>query len=351
MPPISRPELAGDFGMATSTHWLASAAAMSVLEQGGNAADAAVAAGFVLQVVEPHLNGPGGEVPILLWDPQAEAVRVVAGQGPVPAAATPHEFARLGLDRVPGTGQLATTVPGAFGAWLLLLEEWGTWSLKDVLLPAITLAERGWPVIPAVRNTIHVVSGTFREDWPHSATTWLDDAGQAPAAGSRQTNPELAATWRRILTEADADGGSREQQIEAGRRAFYEGFVADAIDRHCALAFRDSSGRPHTGLLTGDDLAGWRCPVEDPVMFDYHGHRVAKTGPWGQGPVFLQQLALLDGSTSPPRNTSAPTSSTWSSSRRSSPSPTARPGTATPTRSTSRSTPCSPPPTTTSGVA
>jgi gamma-glutamyltranspeptidase/glutathione hydrolase len=101
--------------MVASTHWLASATGMAVLERGGNAFDAAVAAGLVLQVVEPHLNGPGGEVPILAAPAAQDRVLVVNGQGPVPAAATIERFAELGLDLIPGTGLLPACVPGAFG--------------------------------------------------------------------------------------------------------------------------------------------------------------------------------------------------------------------------------------------
>ena len=267
---------------------------MSVLERGGNAADAAVAAGFVLQVVEPHLNGPGGEVPILLWDPAAEQVEVVAGQGVTPAAATPEHFTDLGLDLVPGTGLLAATVPAAMGAWLTLLHRWGTWSLRAVLEPAISYAEQGWPLLPAIARTIGSVANTFTADWSHSADTWLE-AGRVPTAGTRKRNPELAATWARLLSEAEAAGADREVQIEAARAVFYKGFVAEAIDAHGRRAFRDSSGELHTGLLTGADLASWRCPVERPVSYDYGEYTVCKTASWGQGPVFLQQLALLKG--------------------------------------------------------
>jgi gamma-glutamyltranspeptidase/glutathione hydrolase len=285
----TRPELRGDFGMVASTHWLASAVGMGVLERGGNAADAAVAAGFVLQVVEPHLNGPGGEVPILLWDPADEQLRVIAGQGVTPAAATPERFAELGLDLVPGTGPLAATVPGAVGAWLLLLRQWGTWRLRDVLEPAIGYAERGWPLLPSIARTIATVEQTFRDDWPTSAATWLP----MPPAGSRMRSPVLAATWRRLLAEAEAATPDRDRQIEAARTAFYEGFVAEAIDAHVRQPVRDSSGSVHAGLLTTDDLAAWHCPVEEPTTLDYGEYTVCKTGPWGQGPVFLQQLALL----------------------------------------------------------
>src|SRR5438105_15879418 len=119
-PFTTRPELRGTFGAIASTQWLASAAGMAVLERGGNAFDAAVAAGFVLQVVEPHLNGPGAEVPILLYSAERDEVLVVDGQGTAPAAATIARFRQLGHELVPGTGLLAACVPGAFDAWLLL---------------------------------------------------------------------------------------------------------------------------------------------------------------------------------------------------------------------------------------
>jgi gamma-glutamyltranspeptidase / glutathione hydrolase len=291
----TRPELVGDHGMVASTHWLASAAGMSVLERGGNAFDAAVAAGFVLQVVEPHLNGPGGEVPILVWDETAQEVSVVCGQGVAPAAATIERFTDLGLALVPGTGPLAATVPGAVGGWLLMLERWGTWRLADVLEPAIGYAARGFPVVPRISSTIDGVAAMFAADWPTSAATWMPH-GQVPAAGSRMVNPVLAATYRRMVAEAEAATADRAGQIAAARDAWYRGFVAEAIAEFCAdRPWPDSSGEPHRGLLTGDDLAAWTPSVERPVTYDYRGHTVYKTGPWGQGPVFLQQLALLSG--------------------------------------------------------
>ena len=291
--PTTRPELAGSFGMAASTHWLASQTAMSVLERGGNAADAAVAAGFVLQVVEPHLNGPAGEVPILVAEPGG-AAHVVCGQGVTPAAATPAAFAELGLDAVPGTGLLAATVPGAFGAWTLLLQRWGTWSLQEVLEPAIALARDGAPVLPRVSATIGSVAQMFTEHWPTSAATYLD-GGRAPAPWSRLRLPALAATYERVLAEADAAGGDRDAQLRAARDAWYRGSVAEAVDRFCrTTAWLDTSGRAHSGLLTGQDLVAWEPTVEEPVRAVYRGVEVLKPGPWSQGPVLLQQLQLLD---------------------------------------------------------
>jgi gamma-glutamyltranspeptidase/glutathione hydrolase len=289
----TRPELRGSFGMVSSTHWLASATGMAVLERGGNAFDAAVAAGFVLQVVEPHLNGPGGEVPILAAPAGEGRVLVVNGQGPVPAAATIGHFAGLGLDLIPGTGLLPACVPGAFGAWMLLLRDHGTLRPRDVLEPAIGYAQDGFPALARIGAAVGAVERLFREEWPSSAEVWL--AGGLPAGGRRLRNPALAATWRRLLAEAEAVTADREGQIEAALAAFYEGFVAEAIDAFLAGAeVMDVSGRRHRGLLGAGDLTGWRAGVEEPVSVEHHGWTVCKTGPWGQGPVLLQQLRLLD---------------------------------------------------------
>ena len=286
----TRPQLAGTFGMVASTHWLASAAGMAVLEGGGNAFDAAVAVGFALQVVEPHLNGPGGEVPILLYSAAQDEVLVVAGQGPAPAAATIPRFRELGLELVPGTGLLAACVPGAFDAWLLLLRDFGTLSLGEVLEPALGYAESGYPVVPGICSAIAAVEELFRSEWTESARLFLP----VPRAGSLLRNLDLAATYGRLL--AEAGGGARERQIDAAREAFYCGFVAQAIADYLEDAeAMDTSGRRHRGLLSGHDLGSWQASVERPVELDYRGWRVFKTGPWGQGPVFLQQLALLEG--------------------------------------------------------
>jgi gamma-glutamyltranspeptidase/glutathione hydrolase len=290
----TRPELAGTFGMVASTHWLASAAGMAVLEGGGNAFDAAVAAGFVLQVVEPHLNGPGGEVPVIGHDARRGETFVVCGQGTAPAAATVEAYAGRGLDLVPGSGLLAACVPGAFGGWLLLLREYGTLPLRDVLGYAIGYAQAGYPLVPAISWSIASVAELFREHWHSSAEVYLPGGG-VPAPGSRFANPALAATYQRILAEAEAASGDRDEQIEAARQAWYDGFVAEEIGKFAATEVMDVTGERHRGLLTGHDLACWHARLEAPTAYDYHGLTVCKTGPWGQGPVFLQQLALLKG--------------------------------------------------------
>ena len=291
----TRPELAGTFGMVASTHWLASAAGLSVLEKGGNAFDAAVAAGLVLQVVEPHLCGPGGEVPIIGFDARHGGTFVVDGQGPAPRGATLGAFAALDVDLIPGNGLLAACVPGAFGAWMLLLRDHGVARLRDVMSYAIDYAGGGYPVVPAVSGAIASAAEMFRDQWPSSAEVYLP-GGQVPAPGARFSNPQLAATYQRILAGAEAAARGRDEQIDAARETFYEGFVAEAIADYLDFAeVMDVTGRPNRGLLAYDDIAAWRPGVETPLTFDYAGLTVCKTQPWGQGPVFLQQLALLAG--------------------------------------------------------
>lgn len=290
----TRPELAGTFGMVASTHWLASAAGMAVLEADGNAFDAAVAAGLVLQVVEPHLNGPGGEVPVIGYDQARGETFVLCGQGPAPDGATLQAYADLGLDLVPGSGLLAATVPGAFGAWMLLLREYGRLPLRDVMTYAIGYAEAGYPLVPAISWGIASVADLFREHWTSSAEVYLP-GGSAPAPGSLFTNKALAATYKRVLAEAEAVSGDRDEQIDAARRVWYDGFVAEAVERFAATEVMDTSGARHRGFLTGQDMANWHPRLEAPATYDYAGLTVCKTQPWGQGPVFLQQLALLAG--------------------------------------------------------
>ncbi|HEY6028952.1 MAG TPA: gamma-glutamyltransferase family protein, partial [Gaiellaceae bacterium] len=275
----TRPELRGTFGMVASTHWLASAAGMSVLERGGNAFDAAVAAGLVLQVVEPHLNGPGGDLPAIFWSADRGEPLVLCAQGPAPAAATISEYRRRGLELVPGTGLLAACVPGAFDGWMLLLRDFGTWRLADVAEAAIGYAENGYPAVGRIADTIRAVEPLLRV-WPASAELYLPP----PEPGALLRNHDLAATYRRVVEESR--GGGREDEIERARDAWYRGFVADAFHGFNA---------EHDGLLTGDDLAAWSASFEQPLAYDFRGTTVCKAGPWSQAPVFLQQLALLDG--------------------------------------------------------
>ncbi|TCM38197.1 gamma-glutamyltransferase family protein [Kribbella sp. VKM Ac-2568] len=288
----TRPTLRGTFGMVSSTHWLASQSAMRILELGGNAFDAAATAGFVLHVVEPHLNGPGGEVPAIIATAADPTPRVLAGQGVAPAGATIEHFRSLGLSLIPGSGPLAAAVPGAVDAWLLLLRDHGSLALRTVLEPAIGYARNGHPLVARVGDTVRTVQDLFTDHWQTSAELWLQ-GGTPPSANKLFRNPAYADTLERILTTAEGAGPDRVAQVERARTTWREGFVAEAVDKFARLPHRDSSGEDHAGLITGDDMASFQASWEEPATLDWQGHTVAKTGPWGQGPALLQSLAVL----------------------------------------------------------
>ena len=245
-------------------------------------------------MVEPHLNGPGGDVPVLLYDVRKGKPELICGQGPAPAGATIAHYKSEGLDMVPGTGLLAACVPGMFDTWMRLLRDYGTMKLADVLTPAISYAQNGHPLVERANATIKTVEKLFRDHWPTSAAIYLKD-GKPAETGKLFTNPALAATYTRVLKEAESAGGDRVAQIEKARKVWSQGFVAEAIDKFCRTqAVMDTSGTPHKGVLTGQDMAKWQARLEAPLTYDYGRYTVCKA-PWSQGPVTLQQLALLKG--------------------------------------------------------
>src|ERR1700754_517531 len=143
-PFTTRPEIEGTFGVVTSTHWIATAVGMGILERGGNAFDAGIATAFTLQVVEPHLCGPGGDVPVMICAAGSTSPKVICGQGPAPAGASIARYrGHLGLDIVPGTGLLPACIPGTFETYCHVLARYGTMSLRDVLEAAIGYARNG----------------------------------------------------------------------------------------------------------------------------------------------------------------------------------------------------------------
>ena len=293
-PFTTRPEIDGTFGVVTSTHWIATAVGMGTLERGGNAFDAAVATAFTLQVVEPHLNGPGGDVPVLLYDVRKGKPELICGQGPAPAGATIAHYKSEGLDMVPGTGLLAACVPGMFDTWMRLLRDYGTMKLADVLTPAISYAQNGHPLVERANATIRTVEKMFRDHWPTSAAIYLKD-GKPAETGKLFTNPALAATYTRVLKEAESAGADRVAQIEKARKVWSQGFVAEAIDKFCRTqAVMDTSGTPHKGVLTGQDMAKWQAKLEAPLTYDYGRYTVCKP-PWSQGPVTLAAARAAEG--------------------------------------------------------
>ncbi|MGW6456194.1 gamma-glutamyltransferase family protein [Streptomyces sp. NPDC055078] len=278
--------------MVSSSHWLASGAAMAMLERGGNAFDAVAAAVFTLQVVEPHQSGPGGDMVVIFAGGDGPAADVLCGQGPAPATATIGAFDGLGLDLVPGSGLLPATVPGATPALLTMLRDQGTLRLREVIEPAVGYARSGYPLGAAAAGTMAATAGVFAEHWPSSAEVYLG-RGQ-PRAGSRFTNERLARTYERLVGEAEAAGADREAQLGAALRAWSQGFVADAVDAFARRPVPDATGFVAPGFLSGEDMARWSPGYEPAVSTDFRGLTVCKPGAWSQGPVLLQQLRLLE---------------------------------------------------------
>lgn len=290
----TRPDIRGTFGAVTSTHWIASAVGMAMLEKGGNAFDAAVATAMVLQVVEPHLNGPAGDLPAIVYVAETRETRVLCAQGVAPAAATiSHYRDELGLTLIPGSGLLATVVPGAFDGWMLMLRDHGSMELAEVMEPAIAYARDGHPILPRVANTIAGLADFFRTEWPTSHATWLPE-GTVPAPWALFKNLELAATYQRIVDEASGD--NRVARIDAARAIWSKGFVAEAIgDQMANACVMDVSETAHKGVMTAKDMADWHATWEAPLSVNYHGWTVYKTDTWSQGPVLLQALQILKG--------------------------------------------------------
>jgi gamma-glutamyltranspeptidase/glutathione hydrolase len=298
-PPVftTRPTLRGSFGMVSSTHWIASASAQSVLERGGNAFDAAVAGGFVLHIVEPHLNGPGGDMTAIVGA-KGGGAQVLMGQGPAPTRATIDHFVGEGLGMVPGSGGLAAAVPGAVDAWLLLLRERGTWELADVLAYAIHYARHGHQISGRAASTIAAVSGLFRDHWTSSAELWMP-GGAPPRENQMVRNTAYAQALERLVASGDAPGVAtgtgRRDRIEAARREWRSGFVARAASEFIAKPHRHSTGGDHAGVVGAEDFADFSATFEAPTTLTFRGVTLAKTGAWGQGPMLLQALSILAG--------------------------------------------------------
>jgi gamma-glutamyltranspeptidase/glutathione hydrolase len=250
----------------------------------------------VLQVVEPHLNGPGGDLSMVLWSAARGEPLVICGQGVSPAAATISLLRdELGLELVPGTGLLPACVPGAFDAWMLLLRDFGTLRLRDILSYAIGYAGGGFPVVPRIAGAIESVAELFVEEWTTSAEAWLT-RGRAPAPGTLMRNTRLAESYARLVRDAERATADRDGQIEHARDAWLRGWVAEElVDWSSAHEVLDVSGGRHRGLLTREDLARWSATIEPPARATYCGLEICKTAAWGQGPVMLQVLQLLEG--------------------------------------------------------
>lgn len=292
----TRPVYMGRHGVVASGHYLAARAGQKMFDRGGNAIDAAVASGFALNLLEPHNNGLGGEVPILIWSAKDGGPFSISGQGFAGKAATVEWFRNAKIDLIPGDGFLPATVPAMFGSWAFALMRFGSLTLRDVLGPVIDLAESGFAVYPGLSRAIAALAGRFLNTWPTSGAVYLK-SGKGPRIGDILKNADLAATLKKVVdAETQAAKSGREAAIRTAIDYWYKGPVADAIVSYLEKTeIKDASGRSHRGLLTRDDFAAWKPKLEKPASVDYHGLTVFKCGPWTQGPVFLQQLRLLEG--------------------------------------------------------
>ena len=241
--------------MTASTHWLATASAQAVLERGGNAFDAAVAGAFVLHVVEPHLNGPGGDLVGIFATADDPTPTVLMGQGPAPAGATIDRFRAEGLDLVPGAGGLAAAVPGAVDAWLLLLRDHGTWELGDVLAYAIGYARDGHPLAPAAAATIARVAQLFTDDWTTSADLWMPERRaarqRAPSCATPPTPPCSTVSSTPRAPSATTDRWAAPRASTPRATSGRPGIVAHEAAAFLAAPHRHSDGgaarRRHLG--------------------------------------------------------------------------------------------------------
>jgi gamma-glutamyltranspeptidase/glutathione hydrolase len=289
----TRPVITGRKGVVAAGHYLAAMAGMKMLEAGGNAIDAGVAAGFALALLEPQNNGLGGEAPILIYHARASRVAAINGQGVAPRAATVEWFRQAGIRLIPGDGLLPATVPSQVDNWITALDQFGTLPLAAVLAPALELARDGFAMTHGLSRCIAANQERFQQEWPATGAVYLP-GGQVPRWGDRFCNPDWAATCKKLVAADAAASGGRSQRLRAARDVFYRSEIAERIADFCAATeVRDASGASHRGLLAYEDLAGYHARVEDPVSYNYRGLDVHKCGPWCQGPVFLQQLALL----------------------------------------------------------
>ena len=277
-----RPLIRGRRHMAVAGHYLASQAALQILEAGGNAIDAGVAGGIALGVVHSQYVNVAGVAPIVVYLAAENRIETISGLGGWPRAVTPDFFERRHGGRIP-QGVLRTVVPAAPDAWITALERYGTMSFTDVSALAIRFAGQGFVMYPHMAQFIAEHAQDYAR-WPSSAAIYLPD-GRPPRTGEIFVQADLAASLQYMADEERAAAGrGRDAGLEAARGAFYRGDIAEAILRY---------HRENGGLLAADDLAQFRGAVEPPVCFGFEGVDVYACGPWCQGPVLLQALSLL----------------------------------------------------------
>jgi len=289
----TRPVIMGTHGVVASSHYIATAAGLQILKEGGNAFDAGAAMWFCLTILKPHLVGVAGESPILLYT-QDEKVLAVNGQGPAPMNATIEWFKEQGYPMIPEDGFTPAVVPSAFDSWLITLEEYGNLHLDKVLEPALEVARDGFPVYPTLNAFLERVRDRFLTEWPTSAKIYLPGR-KVPPVGQILRNPDWYNTFKTI-SNLSQRAGSRKDGIESAREYFYDGPITDKIIQFMqTTTVKDVYGKENYGIITREDFTKYKARFEDPVSVDFMGLDVHKCNTWTQGPVFLQQLRLLEG--------------------------------------------------------
>jgi gamma-glutamyltranspeptidase/glutathione hydrolase len=287
----SRPIVSGLGGVVSSGHPLVSMAGMRMLLSGGNAFDAAAAAGFAAAVVEPTASYTlCGECVAMVHDARGERTVVLSGQGPAPALATTAALAKHGFPRIPtGPGpnaHLSFTVPGAVDAYLTLLETFGTRTIVEVLAPAVEYAEQGFPMYEYMHRMLSIRETRDQFAlYPPGGEAVFYPGGRAPRVGERFRQPALAGTLKKLLAAGAQSDGDRLAGIRAVRERFYRGDIAATIG-----AFSEKWG----GLLRAADLAGYRAQLEPPLATTFAGREILGPSAWSQGPVVMQALGMLE---------------------------------------------------------
>lgn len=292
----TRPVVRGRHLVVSCGHYLAALAGMKMRDLGGHAVDAGVAMAFSQAVLESQSYGFGGEAPMLIYSARDRRVVAINGNMRAPRAATIEWFRDRGIRLIPGDGFLGAGVCALLDALVTALDRYGRLSLKDVLAPAIELAAGGFPMYETMRNQIALHADQFRSEWPSSAALLLP-GGEVPAVGDLWRNPDLARTFERLVeAEHNARRRGRTEALRAARDRSYKGDIArEVVAFQRETRVRDANGFESPGLLTEQDFAEFDTRIEDPVTVAYRGYDVYKCGPWTQGPVFLQQLNLLEG--------------------------------------------------------
>jgi gamma-glutamyltranspeptidase / glutathione hydrolase len=271
-----RPTLMGTQHMVVAGHYGAAHAAFTILEAGGNAVDAGVAAGIALGVLQCDIVNVAGVAPIILREAKTGQVQTIAGLGPWPRLADPERFRRENGGHIPD-GLLRTVVPAAPDAWITALKRFGTMSFGEVVQPAIRFAD-SFPMYPLLAGMIQLHEAEYRR-WGSNAAIYLP-GGHAPKIGTIFRQADLARTLRYMVDEEKAKG-----RHEGAHHAFYKGDIARAI-----TAYHETNG----GWMRMGDMAGYSSEVAPAVTRIWNGVEVSTCGPWCQGPVLLQALSLLE---------------------------------------------------------